>query len=532
MELEPGEAPPYVIIAGARYKSAMHFWHAAMTAAGVPCTDDQYDCVLKAIEYLGLDIEPELVRKRLRRGWSHDEALGVAAPPPVTNVIVSVDGQERLFQSVLHAGRELSPSVKHSTIYGRLSRGWSIEAALELEERVRTPSVVLNISGQTFAYPSLDAARQAHASHLTISTVRARIHTMHWSLEEALDLTERVPRCTKVEVAGKEYPSLAAAAATLAPDLSPGTVWRRWKSDGWSIEEALGLVDRPKVSITVDQRQFDSFEAARRALCPNLKSNTMQSRLARGWTLEQVFEIEERPKTNSKAKSVEVKGVRYSSLAAACSSLAPHLKTATVIARYRKLGWTIEQALELKPRAKSPVVRGRPITARGIDFPSIPAAIRHFDLSLQPGAVAVRLNKGLTPEQALGLEETPDQWQREQGMGRPVTVNGVRYPSLTKAHAAVNSPVPITTVWYRIYAGIAPEAALLTPRKKTGPKAVTVFGKPYPSLRKAYDEIRPKVTFKSIKGRLSRGKHSIDEAFLGIKKPFPTRERKSSEAVQ
>jgi hypothetical protein len=80
--------------------------------------------------------------------------------------------------------------------------------------------------------------------------------------------------------------------------LNPGNVYSRIKDCRWTIEEALGIVARPRVGgrakcIVVDGQEFPSN--ARAAKHFGINEGTWRKRLELGWTLNQAAGIEPPP---------------------------------------------------------------------------------------------------------------------------------------------------------------------------------------------------------------------------------------------
>lgn len=103
---------------------------------------------------------------------------------------------------------------------------------------------------------------------------------------------------------------------------------------------------------------------------------------------------------------VSVNGKQYKSLSEAARDhgLSPRI----VLAR-KNTGWSIEEALELVPvreTRKGTNRMGRPITVNGKEYKKIKDAAEEYGFTGR--FIANRINRGLTPEQALELEPFPD----------------------------------------------------------------------------------------------------------------------------
>jgi hypothetical protein len=132
----------------------------------------------------------------------------------------------------------------------------------------------------------------ARAFHLDPGTLRARLKTGRWTLEEALGLAPapqgRMPG-QPVTVAGQHFPNMTAACR--AHGVRSGVFFTRLRA-GWTLEEALGLASRaPQYRpVTVAGVTYPSRNAAAAAYGTN--GNLVGARLALGWTPAQAVGLE------------------------------------------------------------------------------------------------------------------------------------------------------------------------------------------------------------------------------------------------
>lgn len=161
------------------------------------------------------------------------------------------------------------------------------------------------------------------------------------------------PRCSRsrirgqsIEVAGKVFPSIAAAAE--AYSLDRGCVEYRLKN-GWSNDEAFGVSQKPSArtgkKYFVNGLSFDSIVAAAKHF--QIDSSLVRNRLRNSWLLEEALGIHPHSKTNpSRGKKVIVNGTIYPSLAAA--ALYFGIEPSKARSRIRK-DWSAEQAFGIAP---------------------------------------------------------------------------------------------------------------------------------------------------------------------------------------
>lgn len=143
-----------------------------------------------AAEFYGLS--PISVIKRLRRGWTNKEAVGVDPPPKKTNPrSKSVLVGEFEFPSMTAAANHFN--VQLSSVSNRIARGWSEEQAFGIADapkRTNGRGVPININGEIFH--SITAA--ADNFNMCPNKLSNRLK-LGWTAEQAvgLDLRKRKP---------------------------------------------------------------------------------------------------------------------------------------------------------------------------------------------------------------------------------------------------------------------------------------------------------------------------------------------------
>lgn len=114
------------------------------------------------------------------------------------------------------------------------------------------------------------------------------------------------------------------------------------------------------------------------------------------WTPEQAVGIEER---NWKGKEVKVvvNGAQYPSIRQASIALGKDFRK--VYDRYSEKGWTLEQALDLAPPPDTVKATGLELTAFGITYKSIAKAAEAHDINAE--SLRRRIVRGESPEEAI-----------------------------------------------------------------------------------------------------------------------------------
>jgi hypothetical protein len=235
----------------------------------------------------------------------------------------------------------------------------------------------------------------------------------------------------QVTVQGQQFISRSAAARHFGITESTN-VHQRIGRYGWTLEQAFGLEARPKrkgarsVEFAVGGVTFDSFTAA----CERhgLDESVVRGRLKADWSIDQAFGLAPMPRKGRNAgKPVVVNGVRYTNVVTASKLLG--LKAATVAKRLRE-GWLVDEAFDVCPRQHR--WAGKAISVGGSDYVSIADACRQ--LGKKESSVASRLSHGWTLEQAFGLGPAPAPSGEKNGGA--LTVDGVAYSSRAKAAKA------------------------------------------------------------------------------------------------
>jgi len=252
-------------------------------------------------------------------------------------------------------------------------------------------------------------ASLADAYGIVEVTMQKRMQSGRWTIEQACGL-EPPPEYTKsgisINIDGRDFGSISEACNFYSVD--PRVVDMRLKRLGWSIEEALDPKKRERAEFLVGDFVFNSLNEACRHFGLNYKK--IESRIRNGWTINEAFDLEERPapKRKKRAQRTErrrlvLEGEEYSSLAEVAKAY--NLITSTL--SYRLLNeWSLEQAVGLEPPPnKNPFSIS--IEFNGITFQSRAEICKHYGIN--ESTFRFRLNSGWTIAQAVDLEPPPSQ---------------------------------------------------------------------------------------------------------------------------
>ena len=442
------------------------------------CVGKSYSSIAELAQPFNL--HPSSVGRRLRDGWTPEQAVGIQARKRLGHP------SRVSFQGVHY--RDL---VELANAYGvdprnlrfRLSAGYSLKDAIEANFRPRVSGVAKTVTFNGKHFDSYEALGKAYGQKA--SNVLRRLGR-GWTLGQALLLEPSPPRLRNFEGHARQ------------------TKWKeaRLSSEGKSepIPDQGGfklylITDKTNgkeyVGITIgnlDQRLKQHFSAARRgrkAPLPNaIRSHGEQNfvikllredastfdelqsqeidEIARRGTLKNGYNVAIGGSIGT-SKPVQVAGRKFASRSQAAEyyRVDPFIFTQ----RISKLGWTPEEAAGLvkkdwRGKAQEVVISGKV-------FESIRSAADHYGIDFKK--VYDRYSeKGWKLEQALGLESPPGTIRFS---GLEVTVFGVTYPSLQKAADALE--ISKEGFRKRLASGASPEQAFERARKRSTPNKAT-----------------------------------------------------------
>ena len=240
----------------------------------------EYSSRNEAAKSFGVD--PHLVNNRLQKGWSSEQAFGLEMPP-----------QSFIFRNKQydnHSDLTKEYKIKYEKFRRRFMRKdstWTLEQALGLEDPPR--SVRFNnklYKGTGELAKAIGMKRQAFRWRLKAG----------WTLNQACNI-EPPPEIIRKGVSikftfdNKDYSFFSKNAAALYFGINPGTLKSRLKMK-WSLEEALGLVNRKRpesigIEYKIDGLSFKSRSAMAKHYKIDIK--ILEARLKRGWDLDRAL---------------------------------------------------------------------------------------------------------------------------------------------------------------------------------------------------------------------------------------------------
>lgn len=247
-------------------------------------------------------------------------------------------------------------------------------------------------------------------------------------------------------------------------------------------------------AIIVDGVTYNNIKDLARAF--NLKYTTVRARIKNlGWTYEQAVNLKER-KVEHKGNYSEVTVLGKSFKSMSHAAIHYGFKPELIMGRIRR-GWTIDEAFQLVERTR-PTNNRYALTVDGKVYENLSALASAFNLS--PNTLRARISKqGLTYEQAVGLKERPKEIK--------YTVCGLGFESMREV--SEHFGVLRETLHMRWNKGLRDDDLVRT--ENSAEKSITVEGTAFKSIAEAcrfYDK-----PYATVKSRLDNG-WTPEQAFL------------------
>ena len=462
-----------------------------------------YASKTKLAEAFGVSIQ--LLSKRLIKGWSMEEALGVVkrTSPPRDGKALIYRG--RRYSSI--TAFALAFNQKPHTVFARIERSkWTLAQAIgdedgpvsEIRGRRRRTTVITKSGKKVFgtfkeaaewcgvdrrvaharmklgwtleqALEQEDPPEQAYAGYGIIYLVRNKVDGRCYVGQTMQRLKRRWKGHLRSAQNGASTPLAAAMrkcgaekfvvesleVASNRADLN--RLEGKWiKKLGTLVPNGYNATDGGSGNVKGVHVEYGGVvygSYTQLAGCFGLDSETLRIRLKKGVDLRTAVET-----GNLHHQECVVDGKTFRSRAAA----AKHYGVTTQKVSHRmKRGWTFRQALGIDKRKPSKTAP-KTIRINGQIFPSFVAAAKHF--GLDPQTTQARVSKGWTLKEAFNLKPRKKKTIFHNSL--PVTVAGVEYPSIAEACRAYDQP--ISRVQMRLRMGWGIDDALTKQHRDAG----------------------------------------------------------------
>jgi len=363
------------------------------------------------------------VQRRIKRGWTEDQALKLSPPPPRFRDHYGHARKIKWKKVIIQNGNKVpdhdGEGYKLYLITNLINKKTYVGITIgSLDKRLK--SHISQAINKNRKNPLANAIRKYGVGKFKIKLIKKSIKYDDIQYEEVKEIQKRnsikkgynvalggsLGTSRPIKVNGKLFLSQTEAASNYGIDPA---VWSlRVSRLGWTPEEAAELVKREyqRLELIIKEKKYPSFAAAARQLAPHIPVTTAYRRYHHsGWTIEQALDLADHPDFlhNKVVNPIKIRGKKYPSFAAAARQLAPHIPVTTAYRRYHHSGWTIEQALDLSfgsdlfHRKKN---GGIPVMIRGVKYKSIQKAYMKLKPNIKISVIYSRIKKGFLVEDA------------------------------------------------------------------------------------------------------------------------------------
>jgi hypothetical protein len=429
-----------------------------------------YTSLLEAADEFG--VHKSTLARRLRDGWTPEQAVGLAEKPKRIGSGKKVIYKGQMYNSIKHLAE--THGIHPATFKRKLLQGSTAQQVIEAKDAKRNSPAAKTISYKGMTYPSITSLTNAHDVNASQFVRRLQ---RGWNMEQALGYEPAPPRFRNFEGHARntkwKNERTTATGVEPIPDAEGYKLYliRNTKSPKQYVGITIGTLDKRL------KQHFSSAKRGRKGALQNAINHygedcfsiELISNSASSFEELQDLEILEIAKRDcirngynsahggslGTSKSITVQGISFPSYAQAAEYYGVD---ATVFSlRIARLKWTPEQAAGLddkhwKAKSKNFFVNGK-------TYSSIRQAAIEFNKNIK--LVYSRIEKGWTPEQALGIHTPPES---VKFTGKEIIVQGKTYKSI--AAAAAELGIAAEPFRLRMLNGMTPEQALSKARKK------------------------------------------------------------------
>lgn len=290
-------------------------------------------------KHFGLqDYSIDLIEKRLKRGWTEEQAVGVASPPnrardksgkpkPSTyKMFKEIDGtiypdaspgEFKIYRIICEENGKEYIGLTIQSLQERL-RG-QFNEALKTKSSSKFHRAIRKYGKQKFTIHLIrnDAINYKELGNQEVDEINKRNSI---NLGYNTSYGGEIGTSKKIKVDSKIFISHAVAADY--HNIDPRNFNQRISKLNWTPEEAAGLVERSQYQhhvIEIEDKIFPSLKRAAEEY--GLDYKTVFARKQRDWTVKQMFNLEPPPNDKQMIKTVSIGDLKFESQAAFARSL-------------------------------------------------------------------------------------------------------------------------------------------------------------------------------------------------------------------
>ena len=370
-----------------------------------------YITIKEACEALGLD--PKTIRARIQRGYSPEEAFAGKLKPRTGGASKTIEFNGETYSSIESLARKFDLTA--SVMQRRIKRGWSMEEALGINSpppRFRnfegharktnwkttrqTPSgiePIPDVEGYKL-YLVANTINSKEYVGITIGTIEKRLKSHFAAARRGRksSLYNAIRKYGEPAFSIKLIRSDAKSFLELQNQEVQEIVQRNSIKMGYNT--AVGGALGTSKEITIDGKRFPSRSQAAEYYGIDIEVFNMRINRLK-WSPEESAGLIEKHWVG-KEIPVVLSGVEYQSISEAAQVLGKNYKL--VHDRYKSKGWSLDQAFDIEPPPQTKKFKGVSITVNGKTYKSIAEAANDLGISSEPFRLRIRL--GITPDQA------------------------------------------------------------------------------------------------------------------------------------
>ena len=362
---------------------------------------------------VALNLDPKTIRARIQRGYSVEDAFAGNLNQRTGGAVKAIDFDGVTYPSLESLAKKFG--TKASIFQRRVKRGWTMEEALGIQpppprfrnfeghaRKTNWKTTRQSVSG---IEPVPDA--EGYKLYLITNTVNAKeyVGITIGALQKRLKshfAAARRGRKSSLYNAIRKYGEHAFYIHLIRDDAKSFAELQDQEIQEIAVRNSIkngyntavgGALGTSK-EITVDGKRFPSRSQA--AEYYGVDTEIFNMRINRlNWTPEEAAGLVEK-QWLGKEIPVEIQGIKYKSLSEAAKALGKDYKL--VHDRLKSKGWSLEEAFDISPPPNTKKYTGIGIEVNGNRYKSIAEAAKDLGISSEP--FRLRIKRGMTPDEA------------------------------------------------------------------------------------------------------------------------------------